>query len=383
MLNYGRQWIDQDDCQAVLDVLNSDFLTQGPSVKKFEDDLAAMTGAKYAVAVSNGTAALHLAVAALNLEKNSFGVTTPITFAASSNAMIYNQLNPLFCDIDPETWCMSPRALQDVMNARISLITPVHFTGLAADMISISEIGQKYGAKIIEDAAHAIGTRYESGEWVGSCTYSDMTTFSFHPVKTITTGEGGAVTTNSEELYQRLVLLRNHGITKNPNCLSKNPGPWYYEMQDLGFNYRLTDIQAVLGSSQLRKLDMFVERRRDIIRSYNEQFANMANLETPYDQQLDHTAYHLYVVLIDYNRIGKTRAQVMEQLRELGVGTQVHYIPVYQLPYYQHLEHLQDTTLANAENYYERCLSLPLFPGMRTEDVTHVVQSVQQVVARS
>ena len=254
-INYGRHLIDAEDLAAVREALESDFLTQGPRVKAFEAALCALTGAGYAVAVSNGTAALHLAALAAGLAPGDEGITSPITFAASANCLIYAGARPVFADIAPDTYTLAPGRFEEKITARTKAVVPVDFAGQPADMEAISAIAAKKGITVIEDAAHAIGSRYACGAAVGSCKYSDMTIFSFHPVKTITTGEGGAVTTNSRALYDRLCLLRTHGITKDPAAMAENQGPWYYEMQELGFNYRLTDLQAALGVSQLKKLD--------------------------------------------------------------------------------------------------------------------------------
>jgi len=376
---YGRQWINDDDIQAVVDVLKSDYLTQGPKVKKFEDKICSITGAKYCIAVANGTAALHLAVASLQIEKGSEGITTPNTFAASANCMLYNGLVPRFADIDPSTYNIDPKNIPVLVNKNTKLIIPVHFAGQPADMPSISKIAKKYHLYVIEDAAHAIGSQYEDGSYVGNCKYSDLTTFSFHPVKTITTGEGGAITTNNEELYELLLMLRSHGITKkeskfNPDYIGTElVGPWYYEMQELGYNYRLTDIQAALGVSQINRLNEFKRRRREIVAKYNVSFKNINWLITPYEVEGISSCFHLYVLQIDFSKIGKTRKEVMRILTSKNIGTQVHYIPVSHLPYYKTFN---IDTCPNNENYYKRCLSIPLFPHMSDEDIEYVIENI-------
>ena len=380
MINYGKQWIDDQDIASVLEVLKSDFLTQGPKVKAFEETLAEITGARYCVAVANGTAALHLAVAALKIPADKNGITSAITFAASANSMLYSGLKPGFCDVDPNTICLDPEDLKNTITPDTELVIPVHFAGLAADMNSISTIARKHNIRIIEDAAHAIGSRYHCGSRIGSCKYSDLTTFSFHPVKTVTTAEGGAITTNDEELYNRLLLLRNHGITKNPATMEQNEGPWYYEMQTLGFNYRLTDLHAALGLSQLSKLDHFRTRRQEIVDIYNNEFETLDPVKRPVHENLPETAWHLHVIQIDFQGIGKSRAQVMAELREEGIGTQVHYIPVYRLPYYKNVISPDQPELSAAEHYYAGCLSIPLYPAMSDSDVQKVVNSVKKVV---
>jgi UDP-4-amino-4,6-dideoxy-N-acetyl-beta-L-altrosamine transaminase len=381
MINYGKQWIDDDDIAAVLEVLKSDFLTQGPRVGEFETALAHYVGAQYAVAVSSGTAALHLAVQALNPGKGKQGIATPITFAASANCLIYNGLEPVFADIDEKTYCIDPAEIEKRITTETRVFIPVHFAGQPAEMKEISRIAKKHGIFVIEDASHAIGGQFENGKNVGSCCFSDLAIFSFHPVKTIATGEGGAVTTNNKELYEKLVLLRNHGITKDPAKFKiKDPaietGPWYYEMQELGFNYRITDIQATLGASQLKKIDEFVRRRREIIQVYNQTFANIHWLTTPYERNGVLSAFHLYVIKIDFKRLNKTRTQVMQELREKGIGTQVHYIPVHLHPYYRENWGFKPGDFPKAELYYEQCLSIPLYPKMTDDDVHRVIEAI-------
>jgi perosamine synthetase len=381
VLNYGRQTINQADVDAVVDVLRSDFLTQGPKVSDLEAAICRLTGAKHCVAVANGTAALHLAVAALELPEGSSGITSANTFLASANALIYNRLQPVFADIDPCTYCVTAESLQERVTADTAVLIPVHFAGQPCDMVEIARLAAEHGLRVIEDAAHAIGSRYADGGHVGNCAHSDMTIFSFHPVKTITTGEGGAITTNSEELCERLRMLRSHGVTKQPGQLSRNPGPWYYEMQALGFNYRMTDILAALGVSQLARLENFVERRREIAARYNVAFESLEWLETPHERPAVYSAFHLYVALIDFGRLGRSRATVMQELREKGVGTQVHYIPVYSQPYYcaRSYGHMADAC-PRTESYYERCLSLPLYPGLEDADVDRVIEAVRGLV---
>jgi len=372
-ISYGKQWINDADIQAVVDVLKSDYLTQGPKVKEFEDKICQYTGAKYCVAVANGTAALHLAVASLHIKKGSEGITTPNTFAASANCMLYNNLIPRFADIDPKTYNINPENILALVNKNTKLIIPVHFAGQPADMPSISKIAKEYKLYVIEDASHAIGSQYADGSNVGNCKYSDLTTFSFHPVKTITTGEGGAITTNSQEIYERLLMLRTHGITKDENKLSKNPGPWYYEMQELGFNYRLTDFQAALGISQLNRLNEFKQRRRDIIDRYNQSFKDIEWLKIPYESEGLNSCFHLYVLQFEFDKIGKSRKEVMKELSSYNIGTQVHYIPVNHLPYYNNYN--VDSCPID-EDYYNKCLSIPLFPSMSDTDIDYVIENI-------
>jgi len=376
-LNYGKQWIDEDDIQSVVETLKSDFLTQGPKVKEFEDAICEYTGAKYCVAVANGTAALHIAVASLEIEQGKEGITSPNTFMATSNSMIYNGLKPVFADIDDKTYCIDPEKIKERITESTRLIISVHFAGQPCEIESIFKIAKEENIFVIEDASHAIGSKYTDGSRVGNCKYSDLTIFSFHPVKIITTGEGGAITTNNKELYNRLLLLRNHGITKNNSQLKESP--WYHEMQKLGYNYRLTDIQASLGISQLKKLDNFVKRRREVVKNYNKAFNNTDWLTIPYEKPDVYSAFHLYVLQIDFDKIGKSRKLVMEELRSKNIGTQVHYIPVHTQPYYQGKFGYKWGDYPKSESYYEKALSIPLYPKMTDGDVTYVISSIRGI----
>ena len=374
---YGRQFIEESDIDAVVKALKSDFLTQGPAVEEFEKAICAYTGSKYCVAVCNGTAALHIAVKALDIQPGSEGITTPNTFVASSNCFLYNNLHPIFADIDERTYNIDPLEVEKRITSRTKVIIPVHFAGQPVDMERIVELSKNKNIHLIEDASHAIGSKYKCGTRVGSCKYSDMTVFSFHPVKTITTGEGGAVTTNDEKLYNKLRILRTHGITKDN--MSKNPGPWYYEMQELGFNYRITDLQALLGSSQMKRLDSFIERRREIIDFYNTSFKDVSWLTLPYQEEGVFSALHLYVLKIDFNKIGKTRKMVMDELKGKDIGTQVHYIPVHTQPYYAKNFGYKTGDYPKAERYYEQALSIPLYPKMTDQEVKLVVKSIMEL----
>lgn len=393
-LPYGTQYIDEETIQDVVEVLHSDFLSQGPKIKEFEAQMARRVGARYCVAVANGTAALHLAVAALDIPPGLEGITSPNTFVASANCFLYNHLLPAFIDIDEKTYCIDANGLEKGVNGTTGVVIPVHFAGQTCDMEKIKGICEKKRKKgkgapyIIEDASHAIGSTYENGKPVGCSCYSDMTTFSFHPVKTITTGEGGVITTGNENLYERLLMLRNHGITKEKKNL-KNPkltsdskdqeeyyGPWYYEMQTLGFNYRMTELQAALGIGQLRKLDEFIQRRTSIMKAYDEAFKSIPWLTVPFRRPDRLSVLHLYVVLIDFKMIGKNRSQVMAELAAQGIGTQVHYIPVHLQPYYRQHFGFKKGDFPQAENYYDHCLSIPLFPRMTGNDVERVINAI-------
>lgn len=390
-LPYSRHSIDALDIAAITEALQSDYLTTGPRIKEFEESLAKKVGAKYAVAVSNGTAALHCAVMALQLPKESVGVTTPITFVASSNCLLYEGLKPAFCDIDPGTANMDPAALEAVcLQKKPSVIIPVHFAGQACDMSRIAKIADNAGALVIEDAAHALGGSYTNGRPIGCCDHSAMTTLSFHPVKNITCGEGGAITTNDPVYYERLLQARSHGINRNPDKFkishqafdsesADRANPWYYEMVSLGYNYRLTDIQAALATSQLNKLDFFINKRREIFRCYVDAFKNLPGIRvlSPHSGEL--SALHLAVILIDFKMIKKTRAQVIQDLHKLGIGSQVHYIPVHLQPYYRETFGFTDGMFPQAESYYQNCLSIPIFPDMTQEDTNRVILAIQEL----
>ncbi|MBX9348841.1 UDP-4-amino-4,6-dideoxy-N-acetyl-beta-L-altrosamine transaminase [Chromobacterium piscinae] len=377
---YGRQDIDQIDEQTVLDTLRSDFLTQGPKVAEFEQALCNYTGARYCVAVASGTAALHLAVAALELPEGSEGITSTNTFTASANSMVYCGVKPVFADIDSRSYNIDPRSILEHITAQTRLVTAVHFAGQTANMAAIASLAQEHGLRVIEDAAHAIGSNYPDGSKVGNCKYSDLTIFSFHPVKTMTTGEGGAVMTNDADLYQRMLLLRSHGISKDPSRMSRNPGPWYYEMQALGWHYRLTDMQAALGLSQLSKIESFKARRREIVANYNAVFGQNPLITIPHEEMAASSCFHLYVLKLNFEQLGKSRVDVMQQLVECGIGSQVHYIPVHTQPWYQDNFSTRQGDCPIAEEYYQSCLSLPLYSSMSDDDQRRVISAVNEIV---
>ena len=373
---YGRQWIDEDDINAVVEVLRSDYLTTGPKIKEFEEKLAQYTGAKFAVAVSNGTAALHAACFAAGIKEGDEVITSPITFAASANCVLYMGAKPVFADINPRTYNIDPDEIRSKVTERTKAIIPVHFTGQPCDMDEILKIAQEYNLIVIQDGAHAIGAEYK-GKKIGSI--GDMTTFSFHPVKHITTGEGGAITTNNEELYKELILFRTHGITRDKDVLLKDEGPWYYEQQCLGYNYRITDIQAALGISQLDKLEGFLALRREYVKRYNEAFSAVNEIDLPYQLEDINSAWHLYIIKLKLERLGCGRRQVFEELKDKGIGVNVHYIPVYYHPYYRQLGYNKGLC-PRAEELYERIITLPLFPKMGKEDVEYVISNVKEVI---
>lgn len=369
---YGRQSINEQDIEAVVNVLKSDYLTTGPKIAEFERKVADYTGAKYAVAVANGTAALHAACYAAGIGEGDEVITTPITFAASSNCVLYCGGTPVFADIDPETYNISSVDIERKITSKTKAIIAVHFTGQPCEMDQIHEIADKHNLIVIEDGAHALGAVYK-GKRVG--TLSDMTTFSFHPVKHITTGEGGMILTDNPKLYERLKLFRTHGITREENLLTKNDGPWYYEQRDLGFNYRITDIQCALGTSQMDRLPGFLEKRKKIAEQYNEAFAGNNQIQLPYQKEGCDNAWHLYVIRVKNGN----RKEVFEKLRAAGIGVNVHYIPVYQHPYYRSHGYAQ-VVCPNAEEYYKECISLPMYPDLKEEEQEYVIKKVLEYV---
>jgi len=377
LLPYARQSIDQSDIDAVTEVLQNDYLTTGPRVAQFERDFARYVGAKYAVAVSSGTAALHAACFAAGIGPGDEVITTPITFAASANCVLYMGGKPVFADIDPQTYNIDPEEIKKKITCKTKAIIPVHFTGQPVDLTSIHEIAREYGLTVIEDAAHALGAKYR-GWPVGGL--SAMTVFSFHPVKHITTGEGGIITTDDEQLYEMLLLFRTHGITRATDRFTRTGmGTWYYEQQFLGYNYRLTDIQAALGLSQLKKLDKFIARRKEIVSAYNTSFAGLAGIRIPHEKNECESSWHLYVITIDKKVLKADRALIFQALKAENIGVNVHYIPVYHHPFYQELGYIRGLC-PQAEEFYKCCLSLPLFPAMGIQDVQDVISGVSKVV---
>lgn len=396
-INYGRQWINNNDLNVVKNVLLSDCLTQGPQVKEFEVSLAQFCNAEYGIAVNSGTAALHISCLAAGIGIGDEVITSPITFVASANSIIYCGGIPVFADIDKRTYNLSPDELEKKITSKTRAVIPVHFAGQSCDMKQIVEVVKKAEKKngnkifIIEDACHALGSQYR-GKMVGSSAYSDMTVMSFHPVKHITTGEGGAVLTDNPELYKKLKLYKSHGITSDLNELNNLQSgfdqkhnikkPWYYEQVTLGYNYRITDIQCTLGVSQLQRLPYFIKRRRDIVNIYNESFKIITNIETPHEMNICDSNFHLYVLLIDFKKLGMTRTDLMLKLKKSGIQTQVHYIPVYLQPFYQKNFQNRYGDYPVAEAYYEKCLSIPLFPGMSDDNVQKVVDQIILFVTR-
>ena len=382
-LPYARQWLDEEDILAVVEVLRGDWLTQGPAVPAFEQALADGCAARYAVAVSSGTAALHLACLAAGVGPGDVGITSPISFVASANCIAYCGGRPTFVDVDPQTITMDPSPLEAACRRHApKVIIPVDFAGQPADLPAIYKIARLHGALVIEDAAHALGASYlYQGQHfrTGSCSHAHMATLSFHPVKHITTGEGGAVLTNDAGLYERLVDLRTHGITKNPARLNRQDGPWYYEQQELGFNYRLTDLQSALGLSQMRKLGQFVQRRRELVQRYRELLANRDEVSLLTEVPGRRSSYHLLVAQLGGG--SKRRRTVFERLHAAGIRVQIHYLPVHLQPWYRKHFDFGPGDFPHAETYYGGCLSLPLFPQMADTDVDRTVAALCSALA--
>lgn len=372
---YGHQYIDKEDIESVVKVLRSDWLTQGPMVEKFEKSLCKYTGAKYAVAVSNGTAALHVACLAAGIGKNDEVVTSPLTFLASANCVLYCGGKPIFADISSSTGNILTSEIGKKISNKTKAVIPVHFAGLPCDVKQIKKAISSKKIIIIEDAAHAIGAKCR-GEKIGSCKYSNMTIFSFHPVKAITTGEGGAVMTNDKELYKRLLLYRNHGVTKT-DLVGERHGDWYYEMQQLGYNYRITDIQSALGITQMKKLPRFINKRRKIAQIYRKAFEGNSYFDIPHDREHFDSAYHLFPIRLKKKYMNK-RSDIFSKMRKAGLGVQVHYIPVYLQPYYKGLGYRKGIC-PTAEDFYDRIISIPIYYGMKKGEIEYVIKTIFKI----
>ena len=381
---YGRQDISPQDIDAVIEVLRSDWITQGPAISRFEQAVADYCGVKYAVAVTSATAALHIACLAADLGSGDILWTSPNTFVASANCGLYCGAEVDFVDIDPRTYNLSIEELErklDLAKQQDKLpkvVVPVHFSGQSCQMDRIAKLAQDYGFQIIEDASHAIGANYR-GKPVGTCAFSDMAVFSFHPVKIITTGEGGMVLTNRKDLYEKLIRLRTHGITRNPDLMQEEShGLWYYQQLELGFNYRITDIQAALGASQMARLDEFVTRRRHLAARYNELLQDLP-ITLPWQHPDTESSWHLYIIRLQLEKINKTHRQVFEELRQAGIGVNLHYIPVHTQPYYQQLG-FEWGDFPQSEQYYREAISISLYAGLTQEDQNRVIESLRGVL---
>lgn len=374
-LPYAQQWIDDDDIKAVNDVLRGNWITQGPKIKEFEELVADYCKAKYAVAFSSGTAALHAAAFATGTKPGDEAITTPITFAASGNCVLFFGGKIAFADIKKDTYNIDPEKIK--ISAKTKAIIPVDFAGQPCDLDEINEIAKKNNLTVIEDASHALGAEYK-GKKIGGLT--DLTTLSFHPAKHITTGEGGMVLTNNDEYNERLQIFRTHGITKNPKKLHKIEGDWYYEMQTLGYNYRITDFQCALGISQFKKLNKFIKRRKEIVAIYNKAFVDMEEIVTPFEKKDVKSSYHLYVIQLNLEKLKANKKEIFDSLKAENIGVNVHYIPLHLQPYYQKKFGFRKGDFPKAEKFYDRALTLPLFPKMSDEDVNDVIAAVKKVI---
>ncbi|NNB16069.1 UDP-4-amino-4,6-dideoxy-N-acetyl-beta-L-altrosamine transaminase [Pseudomonas fragi] len=382
MIPYGRQDITQTDIDAVVGVLQSDFLTQGPMVPRFEQSVAQHVGATHALAVNSATSALHIACLALGLGPGDRLWTTPITFVASANCALYCGADVDFVDIDPHTYNLCPQALAlkleqaEREGTLPKVVVPVHLCGQPCDMQAIHALSLRYGFKIIEDASHAIGGKYQ-GEFIGNSRYSDITVFSFHPVKIITTAEGGMALTNDEALANKMALLRSHGITRDPAQMTREAdGPWYYQQIDLGFNYRMTELQAALGVTQMERLDQYVARRHQLARRYDDLLTGLP-VTAPWQHADSYSGLHLYVIRLQLDKIEKTHRQVFEALRELGIGVNLHYIPVHTQPHYERMGFKPDD-FPQSQTYYQEAISIPMFQTMSDEQQDEVIQALKK-----
>jgi UDP-4-amino-4,6-dideoxy-N-acetyl-beta-L-altrosamine transaminase len=378
MINYGRQNISDEDIAAVVEVLKSDYLTQGPKVEEFEEKFADYCGSKYAVAVSNGTAALHLANIVAGTSKNDNILTTPISFLATSNSIVYARGNPIFCDIIEKKFTIDPFEIEkQLKNKKAKGIIPVHLGGVVCDMEKINKIAKQNNLWIIEDACHALGGTWKDSsnslQKVGNCSHSDMTTFSFHPVKHITTGEGGVITTNNELYYKKLKNLRSHGMTKRNHQNEKTSSPWYYEMHEVGFNYRITDFQAALGIEQLKKSNHWINKRNEMVMKYDEEFYDLEEIFAQrHPKNSGNFSYHLYIIQCD------DRKRLYHYLLKHGVNTQVHYIPIHLQPYYKSFFGYKRGDFPKAEHYYRKALSLPLHPSLKENEQNKVIDLIKR-----
>ena len=386
IISYGKQSIDRSDIDAVINVLKGDWLTQGPSVERFENDLKEYFGAKHCCAVSNGTAALHLTGLALGWQPGDIIITIPITFLATVNCIVYVGATPDFVDINPITYTIDPNKLEEKIKfyrskgEKVKAVIGVDYAGHPCDWKSLRTIADKYNLQLINDNCHAMGASYY-GEKQYAVKYADVSTQSYHPVKHITTAEGGAILTNDSKIDEKVRLLRSHGMTKNPSKLEKNEGPWYYEMHEVGYNYRITDFQCALGSSQLKRLDRFVQKRQEIAEKYDELFVNNDILQIPETRDSVDHAYHLYPLKIDFEKMSLTKSEFFKKMKESGINLQVHYIPVHLQPFYQKNYGYNTGDFPVAENFYKNEVSLSIYPDLSTDDVSLVVNNILKIIS--
>lgn len=385
MISYGKQSIEQSDIDAVVDVLNGDWLTQGPAVEIFENDLNNYFGVKNTCAVANGTAALHLTGLALGWGTGDIVITSPITFLATANCIIYAGATPDFVDIDPNTYTIDPDHVEDKIKAyqshgkKVKAVIGIDYAGHPCDWQALREIADKYELQLVNDNCHALGASYNADKQY-AVKYADVVIQSYHPVKLITTGEGGAILTNDSKIDEKVRCLRTHGMTKDPNQLEKNDGLWYYEMHEVGYNYRITDFQCALGSSQLKKLDHYVQKRLEIAKKYDELFSNIDNLKIPETHNSVDHVYHLYPLQIDFNKLSLTKTEFFEKMKQMGTNLQVHYIPVHLQPFYKQNYGFKLGDYPLAEKFYDRAISIPLYPSLTGAEVKKVVMDITKFV---
>lgn len=374
---YGKQNITEEDIDAVVDVLKSDYITQGAKIEEFEQQIARYVGSQYAVAFSSGTAALHASYFSLGLSQGDEFITSPLTFVATSNAGLYLGARPIFCDVENITGNINPDYIEQKITKKTKIIVPIHYAGNPAHLEQIYEIAQRNNISIVEDGAHALGATYK-GNKIGSCEFSDISIFSFHPVKHITTGEGGAATTNNKKLYNRMRLFRSHGKTKEKDTFQKkNEGPWYFEMHALGYNYRMTDFQAALGISQLSKIDGFIQKRREIAQKYNDAFKDCKYFDIITESKFGKSAYHLYPILLKKIYMHKKK-ELFNELQKKNIGVQVHYLPINREPYYEDIGYDYEET-PQAKHFYEREISIPIFPAMEENQIEYVTKTIKSI----